>query len=59
MLNCHRLLIIFLLASFTLTSGAGAEIVEVKNGYTVEIVSPGMETGTPLDTVAIGFWDFP
>lgn len=59
MLNCHRLLIIFLLASFTLTSGAGAEIVEVKNGYTVEIVSPGMETGTPLDTVAIGFWDLP
>lgn len=59
MQNCHRLLIILLLAFSILTSGAGAEIIEIKGGYVVESVTPGMETGTPFETVAIEFWELP
>lgn len=29
------------------------------NGYTVEPAVPGMDTGTPLETVPVEFWDLP
>ena len=32
---------------------------EFHNGYTVEPVTPGMDTGIPLETVPVDFWDLP
>jgi len=60
MQHCYHLLVLFLCASFILASGAGAEIIQVTaNGYIVETVSDDMDTGTPLETVSVEFWDLP
>ncbi|MBN1431185.1 MAG: winged helix-turn-helix transcriptional regulator [Methanomicrobiaceae archaeon] len=59
MISCIRFLIISFILYSVLVSGAGAEIIEEKSGYIVEPVTPGMDTGTPLETVPVEFWELP
>lgn len=49
------ILILFLYSWSVLIAGACATL----NGYTVEPVTPDMDTGTPLETVSVDFQDLP
>jgi predicted transcriptional regulator len=48
------LILSFYFGIFLVTGACGA-----LNGYTVEAVTLEMDTGTPLETVAVEFWDLP
>lgn len=59
MIRFTRLLASVFCISLILITGAGAEIIEEKNGYIVEAVTSDMDTGAPLETVAVEFWELP
>lgn len=50
-----RSLLLSLCTCFFLAAGACAAM----NGYTVEPVTPGMDTGTPFDAIPTMFWNLP
>lgn len=50
-----RILFVSLCTCFFLTPGVCAEL----NGYTVGPVTSDMDTGVPLETVPVDFWDLP
>ncbi len=55
MVRYARFLILFLCSWLILIAGTSATL----NGYVVEPVTPDMDTGTPLETVPVDFWDLP
>lgn len=52
----YGIILILVLCSFSLVPSGSCEF---HNGYTVEPVTPDMDTGTPLETVPVDFWDLP
>lgn len=57
-MNSRRLFLIIIIGicCFGLVVTAGAENL---GGYTVSPVRPGMDTGTPFETVEVNFWELP
>jgi predicted transcriptional regulator len=49
-------ILILILCSLSLVPAGTCEFL---NGYTVEPVTPDMDTGTPLETVPVDFWQLP
>jgi hypothetical protein len=54
-IRLETILLLFLCSGSLLVTVAGAGF----NGYTVDPVTPGMDTGTPLETVPVDFWGLP
>jgi predicted transcriptional regulator len=54
-IRLETFLLLFLCSGSLLVTVAGAGF----NGYTVDPVTPGMDTGTPLETVSVDFWGLP
>ncbi|WP_233504466.1 winged helix-turn-helix transcriptional regulator [Methanoregula formicica] len=52
----YGIILILVLCSFSLIPSGSCGF---HNGYTVEPVTPDMDTGTPLETVPVDFWDLP
>jgi predicted transcriptional regulator len=55
MIRHTKILLILLCLWALLTAGASGSL----NGYTVEPVNSDMDTGTPLQTIPVDFWDLP
>jgi predicted transcriptional regulator len=52
----YATILVLIIFSWSLVPSGSCEF---HNGYTVEPVTPGMDTGTPLETVPVDFWDLP